>query len=575
MQFRNYNAELAPGYGLGGRLRVLDLVHHLSAGLTSLLATVNRHNILGWVRPFGFTYDRDPLTVEGDTLRGVRLDHTQPTTLSRTPAPAHLNYIAKASMFTSSSQGINTTRTAPPGLRSLSPVASCLYPPLSSSAHSPRWIGPCHGGHVRPTRPTVELNPYLLGRASLGVSCYRAWYVPLAHRAHARGCQVLSRTGYDPSSLPVVSWCGGGKAPCGAGPSCLAGRHRGRRTQGIVSRCARLLLVLLRAAPAMTFAMALPCYASTLGNTGAAAPQGSAFSGAVDPSKGDTPLGSGRSVPTFAGSPEHRVDSTSVLTTFRVSPRIVSYSSWATTPGGGYETGAPILVRSGDTDVTVGYKLSGGRPSTVALVDTGAGAHVLDFSGSDPTAPNPLNAVVIGILAPASAADAIVDGTIDLPGITDARGWIAHGNEGQGDLLVTAALTQGPVNDYRGKCSWIATGGPSDKSFTASVPSYGIGMAALAILAERFLHLQPGGRLDYGFRYIIASTTNDPDKIGHYVCSSPTIFSVSLTPELVTRPGCLQTRLQPGGTCNTSAGPGDWSPAGTYSLNLQGSVLFS
>ncbi|EBN2842415.1 hypothetical protein DOF89_17460 [Salmonella enterica] len=343
----------------------------------------------------------------------------------------------------------------------------------------------------------------------------------------------------------------------------------------MVRRCARLLLVLLKAAPVMTFAMALPCSASTLGNTGTAAPQGSAFSVAGDPSKGDTPLGSGRSVPTFAGSPEHRVDSTSVLTTFRVSPRIVSYSSWTTTPGGGYETGAPILVRSGDTDVTVGYKLSGGRPSTVALVDTGAGAHVLDFSGSDPTAPNPLNAVVIGILAPASAADAIVDGTIDLPGITDARGWIAHGNEGQGDLLVTAALTQGPVNDYRGKCSWIATGGPSDRSFTASVPSYGIGMAALALLAEQFLHLQPGGRLDYGFRYIIASSTSDPDKIGHYVCSSPTIFSVSLTPELVTRPGCLQTRLQPGGTCNTSAGPGDWSPAGTYSLNLQGSVLFS
>lgn len=398
---------------------------------------------------------------------------------------------------------------------------------------------------------------------------------PVACQVLPRSCPTSSLNGYDPATVAVSSAPNvlrGSLATARPRPS---GGHRERRSLGAAGRCVRRFLGLLVAGSALTLALTLPCSASPRNDAGGSAPRGSTSSLQGDPTKVDLLRREVGPVPSLAGLSEPGGDGASVLATFHVFPRSYSYSLWSTTTGGGYQTGTPILVRSGDTDVPVGYKLYGGGPSTVSLSDSGAGVRVFDFTVLDPSTTGALiSAFTMGVLAPASAADAIVDRTNGLPGVTDARGWIAHGNGGQGDLLLSVAFTGGEGHGEAGDCFWATTGGPSGKSLSDTLAGGGYGAVAIAYLAQQFLRVHPGDRLDHGLWRIAGSNTNDPGEIGHYVCGAYSTFSVTLTPELVTRPGCLRTRPQPGATCNASVGPGDWSPAGTYSLNLQGSVLF-
>lgn len=379
--------------------------------------------------------------------------------------------------------------------------------------------------------------------------------------AHGRGWQTIRIGG----PLGSSSHGGAGSLSTGLFQLRLAGARR--CTLLHLGRHLAITMVL-------ALGLALPCSASQQSGSRNAQPEGSSFpSGPVLGNQRAGRGSGGGTAPSYSVPPLPSGGAT-VVTTFRVSPRTVSYSSWSTTAGGGYSTGAPILVRSGGTSFTGGYYLDGGRPSTVGLDATGAGARVVGPSAGSPEGAEP-SGLVLGILAPASAADAILDEQIGLHGITDARGWVAHGDEGQGDLLVKVAPSPGPGEGENGECFWTSGGGPSGVSFFSNLAGGGAGAAALAYTVLLYLHMHPGDRLDHGAWLAEGAAVTDTENIGRYMCAAPSIFSVSLTPALVTRPGCLRTPPQPGATCNASTGSGDWSPAGTYSLNLQGVVLFS
>lgn len=88
----------------------------------------------------------------------------------------------------------------------------------------------------------------------------------------------------------------------------------------------------------------------------------------------------------------------------------------------------------------------------------------------------------------------------------------------------------------------------------------------------QLMGLTPGSSMDHGATIAIGGMVHIDVPIGSYACQGHHL-DVTLTPTLVAPAGALRPRSTVG--ASTVGGNGSWSPAGNYTLNLRGTVLFT
>lgn len=135
-----------------------------------------------------------------------------------------------------------------------------------------------------------------------------------------------------------------------------------------------------------------------------------------------------------------------VTATFRVTnPVTPPYNLWSVTGGAGYYVDRPIRATGGTDPGPGGYYLAGGRPTMVTNMAVSWGARVESTGGLGAN-----DFLLIANLAPVDPGDTYMGTTS--PGTLPGAGWIAHGVDGSGVMLVTVGVvpnTGGTIGEGR------------------------------------------------------------------------------------------------------------------------------
>lgn len=212
----------------------------------------------------------------------------------------------------------------------------------------------------------------------------------------------------------------------------------------------------------------------------------------------------------------------------------------------------------------------GGRPTVVANYAIGMGGRVAPLGFGDEG-----QYIVIANLAPSTTYYSYRTSPSTSTGLPWDDGWVAHRSDGQGVLLVKVGVyphNGGILNDT-GLC-YAGGGGPGSDITLSGM----LGVSGPPNVYQQYLMnllgLTVGSAMDHGASLLVGDTVFlERVPVGSLQCPGHNLV-VTLTPTMVAPSGNAVAPSSCGGvTCDDTNG--GWSPLGTYTLNLTGTVMYS